>query len=218
MACALFSLIGDIPIVDGTERSAVKEALDAAGVEQGGAPTHARGLIFPLRRVPVACMKFEPAIPEFPSHVQTSWQAKFDVGSNSYVLIIDKCRAEAWMAGDLFDRWPHVSDVTTFHMVKFDNVVNRLLGTTYDPTPRNDSYRERLTDEGLAELFSRVITGIETFGAQHDVRLFVACAYRGSLERLYRYLLTRVDVAGYVSGEFTPANEQAHFAFARRQG
>jgi hypothetical protein len=162
-------------------------------------------------------MEFEQAIPEFPDYVERSWHAKFDVGANSYVLIIDQCGAEAWMVGNLFNRWPQLADITTFCMVKFDNVINRLIGTTYGVTPRNDSLRKRLTDDGLAELFSHLMTGLETFGAQYDILLFVACADSRPLERLYRYLLTRVDFDGYVSCEFTPANGQAHFAFARRQ-
>jgi len=174
-------------------------------------------MLIPLHRVPVERMQFEHAIPEFPDYVERSWHVKFDVGGNSYVLIIDQCDAEPWMLGNLSNQWPHLADITTFCMIKFDNVINRLFGTTYDVTLRNDSFRKRLTDDGLAELFSHLMAALETFGAQFDVPLFVACAGNRPLERLYRYLLTRIEVAGNDSSEFVPANGQAHFAFARKQ-
>lgn len=203
--------------MDRAERSAV---LGGTPKADGGTAEmqRVRGLIPALRRVPVAFPTFESGFPEFPEYVVESWQAKFDVGANSYHLVIDRCRTQDWMVGDLFDRWPCLAGIGEFHMVKFDNVVNGVQGTPYDPTPKRDPLRERLRDDGLAELFSHVVTGIETFGVRHDVQLFVACAYRQPLERLYRSLLTCMEVAGYVSREFTPANEQTHFALVRSQG
>lgn len=211
------------PSVDGSESGAVKKVVTPTTISATEASlavqtqTRKRGMLIPLRRVPVECMEFEQETPEFPDLVDRSWHGKFDVGANSYVLIIDQCATQPWMVGDLFDRSPHLANITTFCMVKFDNVINRMFGTTYNVTPRNDSVRKRLTNDGLAELFSHLMTALETFGAKHDVPLFVACAYTRQLERLYRYQLTRAKVAGYVAYEFTPANEQAHFAFARRQ-
>ena len=176
-----------------------------------------RGLLILLHRVAVARLEFERTIPEFPDYVEEFWQAKFDVGGNSYLLTIDQCAVESWMVGDLYDRWPCIRNGATFFMIKFDNVVNGLLGTTYDLTPRNDTLRKRLTDDGLEKLFSYLISSIGIFGRQLNVQLFVACAGHRSLERLYRYLLTRIEVAGYDSSEFLPANGQAHFAFIRKR-
>jgi hypothetical protein len=205
--------------VDGSELGALKKlTLNENVLPPGCIQASSRGLLPPIRRVPVQCMEFEPAISEFPSLVKQSWQAKFAVGANSYLLIIEQCSAKPWMFGNLLDQWPHLSNIDAFYMVKFDNIINKFTGTDYECTPKNDSYkRERLRDDGLSELFSHVTTAIDTFGRQHNVLLFVACAHSRPLERMYQYLLTRVELVRYDSRQFTPANEQLHFGFARRQ-
>jgi hypothetical protein len=205
------------PVNDSGAITEIKASPVIGGSLLATAAAPKRGLLIPLHRVAVSRLEFEPTIPDFADYVEKSWQAKFDTGGNSYLLTIDQCAAEPWMVGDLYDQCPGITKGTAFFMIKFDNVVNGILGTTYDLTPKNDTLRKRLTDDGLEKLFSHLTSSIEIFGRQFDVQLFVACAGHRSLERLYRYLLTRIEVVGYDSSEFLPANGQAHFAFIRKR-
>lgn len=176
------------------------------------------GMMFRLERVQVDLAEFERTEPEFPEYVVNSWMNKFDVDGNSYALIIDECKIEKWMIEDSLKCYPLIDEIETFFLVKFDNVINKIIGSDYKKTPRNDENRRRLSENGLSMLFSYVATAVETFGACRNVSMFAACAYDRALERYYRYLLTHGAIAGYYIKEFIPANGQTHFAFFKRQG